>query len=987
MRTGAIFARGSCRALKWMALLAVVFAVGAGEALAQRTATWELSVAKELDEGESLVPVKVRLTVDAVDAGTRDHTVTIVVSVKQLTVAQLNGWKNLGLTEDVLNAMHPGPITRAELGTGVGALDQTIGLTDATDVEWLPGAEASTTDPRGRVEGDVTISNTAGTATFVFDYGEAAADITHTAFLRTNRDSADAEDELFRVEAADAEATPASRVAVRKSGNGDQTVQIHDAQEQNYVITFPGNNSGEIDEKEVADLELEAVPDRTVNIPFTVTLSSDRDVADYWLGQNPTVANDPKAISQNYQLTIDGGTRPNADGGGTSDGTQPFTVFTAENDGDRVDAMVTVTARTNNQRGDQETLQTFSLMVKDQHKLPEITLDKIQLYGEDGKVQSAEVDAIPEGRIGRVTLKADRGTSAARDKGVPDSETITLTLSHGGESAANERDYSLNSQLANPREVRFSRDETSAWFDVDVDADEDVGEEDLVLMAEWKDSAVYGPNPDGPTALDAIPFTDMTATDISAKTYAEIEKARDDARMTGAGDNGLWEPGETLTLMASDLFDYADTANVVLGSVVVEDPAILSAAAANDMLTVTAKAAGMSPISITGTVVGASPLDVTQATSNAVTVKFPVAVDAPAITAKADAQSVADAAVMKAAADSAHGIWEPSPNGATAMIDLGDLFDVPATIETRYLAESSTAMVSPSVNASTMMLELEPMAPGMAMITVTAVGIDRPGQGVSVDFNVEVMGQASVRAMPQATVNKVFMDAGAGLLVAGGDAVMVDMSMLYEVADGVTPTYTATSDMPDVLMAGASGTMLTLTPMSAGNAMVMVEAIDSASQSIVSVMYDATVAAAGITYMLSGPENMQLVEGGMDHANGTPGSAMLTVTASAAVAADTEVMIMRDRGLSTAGDDDYMAEPLMIMAGETMGSTTVTATSDDMAEPMEELVLYAMVDGMEASGNVHLHIWDAAVPAVPVIAQLLLAAFLAIGGYRRYLRR
>ena len=90
--------------------------------------------------------------------------------------------------------------------------------------------------------------------------------------------------------------------------------------------------------------------------------------------------------------------------------------------------------------------------------------------------------------------------------------------------------------------------------------------------------------------------------------------------------------------------------------------------------------------------------------------------------------------------------------------------------------------------------------------------------------------------------------------MAGEAAVMVDMSMLYEVADGVTPSYSATSDMPDVLNASASGTMLTLTPMSAGNAMIMVEAIDSGSQSIVSVMYDAMVAAAGITYMLSGPE-------------------------------------------------------------------------------------------------------------------------------------
>ena len=33
------------------------------------------------------------------------------------------------------------------------------------------------------------------------------------------------------------------------------------------------------------------------------------------------------------------------------------------------------------------------------------------------------------------------------------------------------------------------------------------------------------------------------------------------------------------------------------------------------------------------------------------------------------------------------------------------------------------------------------------------------------------------------------------------------------------------------------------------------------------------------------------------------------------------------------------------------------------------------------------NLWDAAVPALPVAAQLLLAAFLAVGGCRRYLRR
>ena len=39
MRTGAIFARGSCRALKWMALIGVMFFLAGGEGLAQTVTT------------------------------------------------------------------------------------------------------------------------------------------------------------------------------------------------------------------------------------------------------------------------------------------------------------------------------------------------------------------------------------------------------------------------------------------------------------------------------------------------------------------------------------------------------------------------------------------------------------------------------------------------------------------------------------------------------------------------------------------------------------------------------------------------------------------------------------------------------------------------------------------------------------------------------------------------------------------------------------
>ena len=64
------------------------------------------------------------------------------------------------------------------------------------------------------------------------------------------------------------------------------------------------------------------------------------------------------------------------------------------------------------------------------------------------------------------------------------------------------------------------------------------------------------------------------------------------------------------------------------------------------------------------------------------------------------------------------------------------------------------------------------------------------------------------------------------------------------------------------------------------------------------------------------------------------------------------------------------------------------AVEDGMTEDMETLTLEGRRFGGGMKTNaVSFNLWDVAVPALPVIVQLLLAAFLAIGGYRRYRRR
>ena len=120
----------------------------------------------------------------------------------------------------------------------------------------------------------------------------------------------------------------------------------------------------------------------------------------------------------------------------------------------------------------------------------------------------------------------------------------------------------------------------------------------------------------------------------------------------------------------------------------------------------------------------------------------------------------------------------------------------------------------------------------------------------------------------------------------------------------------------------------------------------------------------------------------------------IMATANRAVTDDegeVEVMIMRDRSKSDADDDDFEVTSATIMAGEDSATATLMVTEDNMPDAGhamgEVLVLYGESDHAEVEGELMFTIWDEAVPALPLIAQLLLALFLMAGGARLYRRR
>ena len=230
--------------------------------------------------------------------------------------------------------------------------------------------------------------------------------------------------------------------------------------------------------------------------------------------------------------------------------------------------------------------------------------------------------------------------------------------------------------------------------------------------------------------------------------------------------------------------------------------------------------------------------------------------------------------------------------------------------------------------------------------------------------------------------------AGDDMMINPGEMMEIMGSALFNTMPGVTLSFTAESDDMDVASTSVSGGMVMATAMAEGMAHVTITAHATAPAGAkplpqtepdeASIIFPVEVGLEALSITLMGPEDMNLVEGGM--------GGMVTATANRAVTEAVTINLMRDRAMSSADDMDYTAEAITIEAGMMSGTTMVMAVEDDMMENMdnmpEELVLYGMAadNAGEVMGEVKFYIWDAAVPALPIIAQLLLAVFLASAG-------
>ena len=228
-----------------------------------------------------------------------------------------------------------------------------------------------------------------------------------------------------------------------------------------------------------------------------------------------------------------------------------------------------------------------------------------------------------------------------------------------------------------------------------------------------------------------------------------------------------------------------------------------------------------------------------------------------------------------------------------------------------------------------------------------------------------------------------------------GESFTIMTSDLFTVAEGYTAAY-GVSVEGGAVSVSASSDSATVTAKSAGEAKVTVTATAKMASSsfipsqtvsnIAEITFPVTVVDKVLVVTLEMPDgvmNGNIVEGS---------SYDINVVANRAVSADTEVMISRNRAGSDAGDDDFSVSSATIMAGHDSATAELMVTEDNMPDSGAEgsmgevLVLFGTVNG-EQTNALTFTIWDMAVPAVPVIAQLLLALFMMAGGARLYRRR
>ena len=296
----------------------------------------------------------------------------------------------------------------------------------------------------------------------------------------------------------------------------------------------------------------------------------------------------------------------------------------------------------------------------------------------------------------------------------------------------------------------------------------------------------------------------------------------------------------------------------------------------------------------------------------------------------------------------------------------------------------------------------------MLMLDATVSGVPTNGtetKAVAGVLSIEITDATAKKIEPKAT--DVAYPAITAAIAAGagddeklnpGEMVEIMTDDLFTVAANYTATYSVSVD-GDAVSASASGEAVMLTAEMAGESTVYITGTArmagsslEASQTVSNVAelkFPVTVVDMPLMITLEMPDNVMegnIVEGS-SYDIGVMANRMIT-DAEGSV----DVTFMQRAGAERAASNaDYDIDGVTIMAGEDMATATLMVT-EDMTDDAghadgESLDLYGSYGDDGMTNVLEFTIWDEAVPALPLIGQLVLALMMALGGARLYRRR
>ena len=848
----------------------------------------------------------------------------------------------------------------------------------------LPGTASATVDlvvalPAGLNTGQPGAAELTDGADLVLGRTEnvailAGTDSVSVALLTVN--DLDAVDEKFVINVSGLTITDTNedtntdaRVSAVVTGMTPATGKIDDDEDQTFVLKAV-TAAKNIKENSTFEVSLSASPNRPANELVNIHV---------------------RAEEKGYALTtgVDGTTPIPGVGLALSntDLLQTITVGTPENDENRDDDTVTLTGLMGTVTSNEE-IVSESFTVLDVHQLPTAITGEAKDKEEDGMM----VTSVTEGGKAYLFVTVVNKT----DDRIADDEMFTLTPSIAGGQGLDARITPANLPFDGAGDGTDG-EKVVGPFTIEALSDEDVGMESLMVSLDVAGDKDNG----GGTSSGAftIDIEDSTEAQISPKSQDEAYPKITDAIKAGGGDEDL-NPGEMVEIMTSDLFTVAKGFTASYGASVEGDS--VSASASGEMVVINALKAGESKVTITGTAAAAaSSFMPDQTISNVASITFAVMVVDKKLVVTVEANP---AEIMEGGTSTITATANRAVEAGDGAVEIGLEVVGDATLEPTSI---TIAVGSMSGSAMLTAAEDDDYADETVTVVATGSGIDAARQvAIAVMDNdeepvvVDPEPENTIWPRPQGEAYPVITGAIDG--AAGddglnpGDSFSVPASKLFEVMDGYEASYSASVDNGDVASTSVSGDSVTVMAAAAGEAKVTISgtsrmasssfAPEQVATNMADITFLVTVVDKMLVVMLEMPANVMdgnIVEGE---------SYDIKVSANRMVSEDTEVMIMRDRAGSDAGEDDYSVMSATIMAGYDSATAELMVTEDMLPDSGtddnmgEQLVLFGMVNG-EQTNALTFTIWDQAVPALPLFGQLLLALFLMLGGARLYRRR